>query len=225
MEAKSIEPGRGDKIRAEGMIPAVIYGKKIKSRSLSLDSLIFQKTYRQAGESALIDLKIDKEEPVKILIQDVQLDPVTGDIIHVDFMAITMSERMKADIPLKFKGESLAVKDLKGVLVTNIDELEVECLPKDLVPEIEVDISALKTFDDVIRVKDVQIPKTLTVLDNAEEAVALVIPPREEKEELPAAQAEMPEVIGKGGEKEGEGEEKKESAGTAGKGGEEKKGS
>lgn len=218
IEAQIIEAGKAHKIREAGQIPAVVYGKGSESRSLAVDFSAFNKIYGKAGESTLIDLKVVDAEPIKILIKDVQLDPVSDDIIHIDFKEVTMGEKMNVTIPLIFFGESLAVKDLNGVLITNIDELEVECLPKDLIHEIKVDISVLKTFEDAIRIKDVIVPETIAVLNSPEDAVALVSPPRVEEEEKPVSEeeGEEPEVVGKekeeGDDSAAKGEEKKEAS-------------
>ena len=221
IEAQIIEGGKAYKIREGGKIPAVVYGKGSQSRSLAVDFSSFNKVYEKAGESTLIDLKVADAEPIKILIKDVQLDPVSDDIIHIDFKEVTMGEKMNVTIPLNFIGESLAVKDLMGVLITNIDELEVECLPKDLIYEIEVDISVLKTFDDVIRIKDVVAPETIAVLNNPEDAVVLVSPPRVEEEEKPVSEEETgePEVAGKEvADEEKEQGEKKDPSASSGQG-------
>jgi len=102
---------------------------------------------------------------------------------------VKMTEKLRTEITLRFIGESAAVKELGGVLVKNLDHIKVETLPVDLVPEIPVDIARLKTFDDLIHVKDLAVPKGITVLDKEDEVVALVTPPRSE-EELAALEKE-----------------------------------
>jgi large subunit ribosomal protein L25 len=169
-------------LRKQNLIPAVLYGKEIAPQNLVVEYLPFQKVYSESGESTLIDLKVQEKEPMKVLIHDVQIDPVTKKIIHVDFWKVRMTEKIEAEIVLKFVGEAEAVKGLGGILVKNLDSLKVKCLPQDLVHEIEVDISPLKTFDDVIHVKDLKIPPEIEVLVNPEEIVAVVTPPRSEEE-------------------------------------------
>jgi large subunit ribosomal protein L25 len=170
------------KVREQAMIPAVLYGHGIKPVSLSAPYSAFEKLLDKAGESSLVDLSIDEKEPVKVLIQDYQLDPKTNQFIHVDFRQIRMDEKLHAEIEFKFIGEAPAVKELSGILVTNIDKVEVECLPSDLVHEIEVDISSLKTFEDSIHVSDIKVPSGIKVINHPEETVALVQPPRTEEE-------------------------------------------
>jgi large subunit ribosomal protein L25 len=102
--------------------------------------------------------------------------------MHADFYQVRMTEKLETEIPLRFVGESPAVKDLEGNLITEKDALEIRCLPADLVPEFEVDLSLLKTFDDVIKVADVRVPKTIEVLHDADEVIALVTAPRSDEE-------------------------------------------
>ncbi len=169
-------------IRNAGDIPAVLYGRGVASKSLTVSAGDFSKIYKKAGESTLIDLVIDDAVPTKVIIQDIQRHPLTSVIIHADLHEVKMTEKLKAEIVLSFTGESAAVKELGGVLVKSLDHLKVETLPADLVSEIMVDISSLKTFDDLIHVRDLSIPKGIAVLDKEGEVVALVTPPRSEEE-------------------------------------------
>ena len=170
------------KIRESGFIPGVLYGHNVEPISLSINYSAFEKILSKAGESSLIDLNIDKKDSVKVLVQDYQLDPKTNQFIHVDFLQIKMDEKITAEIELKFIGESPAVKELSGILVTNTDKVNVECLPGDLVHEIEVNISSLKTFDDAIHISSINPPKGIKILNNPEETVVLVQTPRTEEE-------------------------------------------
>lgn len=200
-------------LRKQGKIPAVLYGHNVKPVNLVVDYPAFEKIYREAGESTLVDLVIDDKEPVKVLIQDHQLDPRTNQFIHVDLHQIRMDEKLHTDIILEFIGESPAVKGYGGILVTNLDHVEVECLPKDLVHEIKVDLSALKTFEDSIHISDIEIPAGITILNDPEDMVALVQPPRTEKEldDLQSKPAAGTETAAPGAESEGNGEEKEAS--------------
>ncbi|MFA6254650.1 MAG: 50S ribosomal protein L25 [Patescibacteria group bacterium] len=171
-----------NQLRKQGEIPAVLYGHKIKPLNLTLDYSTFEKIFTEAGESTLIDLTIDDQKPVKVLVQDYQLDPKTNQIIHTDFHQVRMDEKLHAEIALNFINEPPAVKELSGILVTTIDSLEVECLPQDLVHEINVDLSVLKTFEDVIHIADIKIPSGLTITNNPHDVVALIQQPRTDKE-------------------------------------------
>lgn len=169
-------------LREKGMLPAVLYGSEAKPENLTIEQREFQKVFAKAGSSALVDLQIDDQSSVKILIHEPQLDPVKDLPIHVDLYKIKMTEKITTEIPLKFVGEAPAVKDLEGNLITNKDAVEVECLPGDLIPEIEVNISGLKTFDDYIYVKDLKLPETIKNLGEPEDIIVQVTPPRSEEE-------------------------------------------
>lgn len=212
--------GRADKkatdLRANGEIPANVYGGDFKNQNIAVDSLAFDKVFTVAGESSLINLAIENSEPLKVLVHEIQIDPVTMKVIHIDFYKVNMKEKIKTEIPLKQVGESPAVVDLEGSLVTNKDAIEVECLPSDLVHEIEVDISVLKTFDDVIHVSDLKVPAGIEVLDDLEEVAILVQPPRSEEElaELEEKPEEDVEAVAVEGGKPEEGEEVVEGEAT-----------
>ena len=175
-------------------IPAVLYGHGIKNQNLELDPVAFQKLLRDAGTSSLVDLQVGDGAAVKVLIHDVQRHPTKSDVIHVDFYQVKMTEKLQTEIELEVAGESPAVKEQGGILVRALDKLKVECLPADLVPSITVDISALKTFEDRIRVSDLNIPKGITILDHQDEIVATVTPPRSE-EEIAALSSEVTEDV------------------------------
>lgn len=170
-------------LRHSGSVPAVIYGHDRQPGMLTIDGASFDKVYRQVGESTLVDLVVDGGSPVKVLVQDVQLDPSTSRVKHIDFHQLRMDEMVEVDIKLKFVGEAPAVKGLGGVLVKAVPELKVKCLPVDLVHEIEVDISILKEFDIDIKVSDITLPKGITVLSpSMNEVVVTVTAPRSEAE-------------------------------------------
>lgn len=202
---------KAKELREAGFVPAVLYGKDKKPHNIQVDAKSFVKTYEKTGSSSLIDLMIDDKEAGKVLVQDVQYDPVKDNPIHIDFYAIKMDEEITTEIPLKFVGVSPAVKDLEGNFIANYDEIEVECLPVNLIPEIVVDISGLKSFDDNIKIADLQIPSTIKVLDDADQVVALVNPPRSE-EELEAMEAESAADAEKAGIEKMETEAEKEKA-------------
>jgi large subunit ribosomal protein L25 len=181
-------------LREKNLIPAVVYGHGAKNQNVAVEYIPFEKLYREAGESSLVDLVIDNEKSVKILIQEVQADPLTGRFIHIDFRQVKMTEKITAEILLKFVGEAKAVKELGGILVKTADKIKVKCLPQDLVHEIEVDLSFLNTFEDFIHIKDLKIPAGLEVLGNPNEPVVNVIPPRSE-EELKALEEKVEEKV------------------------------
>ncbi len=171
------------KIRSRGFIPAVIYGKGIKTEHLEVLYREFEKVFKKAGESTLVDLSIGGKTK-NVIIQDIQRHYLTGKFLHVDFYEVNMAEKMKAKVPLVFIGISPAIKENGGVLVEIIKEVEVECLPSDLPHQIEVDISSLKSFDDIIHVKDLKISDKVKISADGEEAVVKANPPRDVEAEL-----------------------------------------
>jgi large subunit ribosomal protein L25 len=177
----------GKKVRAlrkKGIIPAVLYGPEIKKAlPLEIDEKQFEKVYKEAGESSLITLEINKTKNL-VLIHEVAKDPLTEKPIHVDFYQPRLKEEIEARVPIVFEGESPAVKDLGGTLVKNISEVEVKALPQKLPHEIRVNIGNLKTFEDSILIKDLKLPEGVKILKDPEEIVAKVLPPEKVEEEL-----------------------------------------
>lgn len=181
-------------LRRTEKLPAVMYGHGKPSVPLTVSQREFERVFAQAGESSLIDLKIGADAPVKVLVQDVQYHPVSDRILHADFHQVDMSERIETEIALKFTGKSAAVHELGGTLVTNLEGIKVECLPSDLVHEIVVDLSVLNTFEDQIRISDLQLPAGIVSLDKSDTVIAVVTPPRTE-EELKALDSEVVESV------------------------------
>ena len=175
--------------RAAGQVPAELYGHNIPNTHLWLEVGALEKVWRQAGESSIIDLAIN-EQITPVLIYDYQKDPVSGDFLHVDFYQVKMDEEIETSIPLNFIGESSAVEAEGGILVKALSELEIACLPGDLVHEITVDISVLADFESVIKVKDLILPKGLMAKVDGEVVVAMVDRPRS-AEELAALAGEV----------------------------------
>ncbi len=169
-------------LRQIGQLPVIAYGHGTANRNLTVQGKEFTKLASAAGSSTLVDLIINTDSPVKVLIHDLQYDPLTGNITHADLLEVKMNEKLQTEIALRFTGEAPAVKELEGNLVTTKDALKVEAFPQDLLPEIEVDISRLVTFDDKITVADVKVPSTITILDDPEETLAVVTAPRSEAE-------------------------------------------
>lgn len=180
-QPRELKGRKTKKIKEQGLIPAVVYGHGFKSRSIQVLALDFKKVFKETGESSLINLEIDGAKPIKVLVHDLQRHPLKDSLQHIDFYKIKEGEKIKVETRLKFIGEALAVKELGGVLFHNLDKVEIECLPEDLIHEIEVDIFVLKTFEDIIRVKDLNVPSGVKILDEAEEMVIQVERPRQEE--------------------------------------------
>ncbi|MCW1888648.1 MAG: 50S ribosomal protein L25 [Candidatus Moranbacteria bacterium] len=181
-------------LRKEQMIPAVMYGHGVEAQSLAVPFGDFRKVYLQAGMSSLVDVNVDGKTSVKALIKDVQIDPLTMHPIHIDFHQVNMKEKMTANVPLVFIGESAAVKVLGGTLVKSLDHVEVECLPMDLPHAIEVDLSALATFDDMISIGSLKLPKGVEVLNEPEGTVATVDEPLTEDEMKKLEESQLGDV-------------------------------
>lgn len=190
----------------KGVLPVVLYGSKIKSLSLKIGLKEFIKVFEEAGESSLISLEIkNKKEKFKVLIYDVARDSLTGQPIHADFYQPILTEEVEAAVPIIFEGEPPAVKELGGTLVKEIQEIEVEALPEKLPREIKVNVERLKTFEDEILVKDLQLPEGVKIKRDPDGVVALVVPPRkEELEEVVEEKVEEPEGVEEKEEKEEE---------------------
>ena len=186
-------------LREKGVIPAVVYGAGLKPVSIQIESKQFEKVFKIGGESTIIKLKTG-EEIKNVLIHDIARDPVKDNIIHIDFYEVRMDQVITTEVPLVFEGESPAVKNLEGTLVKNLTEVEIEALPKDLPHEIKVDISILQTFDDHIKISDLKLSQGVKILEDPEEVVVLVTPPRTEEElkeleEKPAEKIEEAEAV------------------------------
>lgn len=171
----------GKKMRAAkalGQLPVVSYGHNIAPKNLWVSAFDFTKVYRTAGESTIIELQVEGEKQVNVLVHDTQLDPMSGNFTHVDLLQVRMDEEIEAHIPLEFVGEAPAVKTLGGMLLKNLDEVLVSCLPAHLPHSITVDISVLATFDDHIAAGDLKLPAKVELLSEAETIIAGVAAPR-----------------------------------------------
>jgi len=168
-------------IRAAGNIPGVVYGAGKETQPVSVRATDFEKVWKSAGESTLISLEGVGAQTL-VLIQDVTVDPLYHTPIHVDLLAVDADKPVEVDVPLVFVGVAPAEKELGGMLVKVMHELEIEALPKNLPHEIQVDISTLKTFDDQVRVADIVLPAGVTAKTGAAEVVALVQEAKEEEE-------------------------------------------
>lgn len=171
-----------NKGKKEGLIPAVIYGKGIKSESLWVNYLDFERLLKKSGESTMISLGIGENQERNVIIYETQKDPISGRFMHIDFFQVRMDEEIETEVELNYIGEAPAVKEMGGILVKNIDEVTVKCLPADLPSEIKVDISGLKTFEDHICIKDLNISPKVKIDIDEETVVALVSPPRSTEE-------------------------------------------
>ena len=187
-------------LRRAGKLPAVLYGRHIDPMPISLDLKESTRILDRLSPSALILIKMDGEQHYA-LVRDKQRNLLLGSLRHVDFLAVSLTEKVRSSVSIQLTGESPAVEELSGILVLNIEELEVEALPRALPERIVVDISGLKEIGDTIFVREISLPAGIEVLSDPDEAVVLVTQPvieeEIEKEEIEEGEAE-PEVIEKG---------------------------
>lgn len=202
-------------LRRSGKTPVVIYGGDRKPLALSVDSHDFALLYRKAGGNTIVNIDIEHTDGTKekknVLVHRVDVDAVKGNILHADLLQIKMDEKITTEIPLKFVGDSIAVMDMQGSLLTPTMEVEVQCFPGDLPHDIEVDMASLVDFEAVIHVSDLTVGEGVAILTDPEAVVAHVEAPRsdEELEELEEAVAEVEAPESEHGEEEepAEGEE------------------
>jgi large subunit ribosomal protein L25 len=194
-------------LREAGMLPAVIYGRKEESTPITVNRKVFEKLFHTAGESTVISIKGLGDEEKDALIHQVDVDPVTGVVLHADFYAIAKGQTVTVAIPIEFEGEAQAVKDGIGTLVKVIHELEIECQPRDLPKEFKVDVSKLATLEDKITIADLTLPPNAIITANPEDVIAMIAEVKEEPvEEVPATDLTAIEISEERGKKEEEGE-------------------
>lgn len=181
-DLRDVKSEKPKKIRENGFIPGIVYGPKKKNVAVKIREKDFNKVFRKAGESTLIDLKIGGKDIGKIVINDFQVDPISGKITHFDFYQVRMDKKIVAKVPIKLEGESAAVKNEGGIIAKVHDKIEIKCFPGDLVHEFVVDMSKLVKLNDAIRVKDLGISSNIEIMTGLEDVVVTITPPRSEKE-------------------------------------------
>lgn len=185
-------------LKHNGRIPAVVYGPGAKNASIDIDEKDFRKVFLTAGESSLVELTVEGEKEKRpVLINEVQKNPITGKVIHIDFFQASLKEEVEVMVPLVFEGVAPAEKDLGGTLNKNMSEIEVKALPQNLPQQIIVNVSGLLTFEDHILVSDLTLPANVTTSKKPEEIVASVLAPQKVEEELAAEIKEDVENVGK----------------------------
>lgn len=192
------------RLRRDGRLPAVVFGRGLESSSVSVDTHEFEQLRRHAGPNTLIDLSVDGGKADPVLVHGVQTSVVTRRPLHVDLFLVRMTEELIVDVPLVSEGESEAVENGGGTLLHVMENVRVRALPDHLPQSIHYSIASLATFDDLIHVSDLVIPSDATLLNDPSEVVAKVLPPRVEEEPVVAEAAE--------GEAAAEGEEAAEGA-------------
>jgi len=193
-EVRKIEGRKVKNLRKEGILPGNVYGKNIKSEAVQVVLKDFEKIYKEVGETGLLMLQVGSSEK-PVLIHNLQVNPVSDEPIHVDFLQVDLKEKVEADIPVELVGESPAEKQAIGTVVQYLNEIKVEALPTDLPEKFEVDTSVLAEVDQAIFVKDLKVDSGKVEIKTApDEIVVKVEPPqKEEVVEVPvAAEGEVP---------------------------------
>ena len=200
-------------LRREGKLPAVIYGRHTEPISINLDAHSASLALGRLSSSSLVTIELDGTE-YPALVREKQRDFIKNRILHVDFLAVSMTEMLRTYVSVHFTGVSSAVKDFNAVLVKNLEELEVECLPTDLPERIVVDISVLTRPGEGIRVRDVKVSDNIRILNDPDTMVAVATFAKVEEEVAAVPGAEVaeqaeaePEISVERGKKEGEEEE------------------
>jgi large subunit ribosomal protein L25 len=166
-------------LRRQGIIPAHLYGRGTESLALQAPAQTITSLLRTAGRNAIIDLQINGEsEPRPVVLRGVQRNPVTSELVHIDFFQISLTEKLRAEVPLVLSGEAPAVNVYGGILLQSLDHLSIEALPTEVPQQIEVDITGLETLDSALFVRDLDIPPNVEVLADRDQVVAKVAPPR-----------------------------------------------
>lgn len=183
------------RLRKEGVLPASLYGKKVKSVSLEVKEEDFSKVYKKMGETGLVELLVGSSKK-PVLIHNVQKDPVSDKIIHVDFLQVDLKQKVTTTVPIEFSGESPAEKSGIGTVVQETDEVEVEALPTDLPEKFVVDLSSLQEVDQIIKVGDLEYNKAkVEIKTPLDRTIAKVEPPQKEEVVVPTPVAEEGEKV------------------------------
>jgi large subunit ribosomal protein L25 len=194
----------GKKVRAlrrEGLTPANIYGPKVESTAVQVLTEELRHVIKTAGRNDIVYLRLDGDEPRPTFVRDIQQNPVTDAILHVDFFQISLRDKVRADVPIHLVGLSPAVDTFGGILMHGLDHVTVEALPTEVPSFLELDVSPLVEINQALHVSDLELPEDVTLLTDAEQVVAKVAPPAVEpepevEEEEEAVEGEAPEEEG-----------------------------
>jgi large subunit ribosomal protein L25 len=193
-------------LRREGVVPCVVYGRADPMNIQGPELDVARAIVRAGGQ--LITLRVEGEDEGRmVLARELQRDVISGQLLHADFLEVDITERIQVSVSLVLRGEPSLVEANEAVLLQALNEVEIECLPTDILQSIEVDVSGLADFDDAVHVRDLRLPDTIEVLTPGDEMIARLEPIEEEEEEEEEALFEVAgpgevEVIGRGAEEE-----------------------
>lgn len=199
VEPREIAGKQVSQLRRDGWIPGIIYGRKTP-QSVQMEQKALRRALRTVGTTHLVDIQLDGK-PRTVLIREIQQHATRGDILHVDFMEVDMSAKLRTSAELVTVGQALPEAEGLGAVTLMLREIEIECYPDDMVASIDVDLSAIKTPDDVIHVRDLAIPQGIEVLTDPDMVVTsfeYVGAEEVEAVEEEAVEAEAVEVIARG---------------------------
>src|SRR3990172_1373928 len=184
-------------LRRQGLTPANIYGQRVDSQAVQVPTDELKHVLKTAGRNEIVYLRLDGDEPRPTFVREIQKNPVTDIILHVDFNQISLKEKVKADVPIHLVGLSPAVDTFGGILMHGLDHVSVEALPTEVPSFLELDVSSLVEINQALHVSDLELPEDVTLLTDAEQVVAKVAPPAveivEEVAEEEAVEGEVPE--------------------------------
>jgi large subunit ribosomal protein L25 len=175
-------------LRGDGVLPAVVYGRGHDSTMIQLDAHEFDLLRRRTGRNVLVDLSLDGGKATPVLLQNVQEHPVSRRPLHADFLVVAMTEEMTVDVSIATVGQSSAVERLGGILLLMRESVQARALPDNLPSSLELDVTPLESFDEVLHVSDLQVPDGVTVITDPGESLARVQAPRVEEAAVPAVE-------------------------------------
>ena len=201
-EERSVTGKQVKRLRQQGLVPAVLYGHNVESVPVQVKRDDLVQLIRMGGRTAIVHLKMGRKRPISVAIKGMHVDPLSGQLLHVDFYRVAAGEKLKMQVPLHFVGEAPVVKVHEVAIVRAVDQVEVECYPKDLPSFIPVDLTGLNDLGTSIRVSDLEPPPNVTILSPGDEMIVSVAAARREA----AEEAENAEAVEETGEQAGEGE-------------------
>lgn len=192
VEKRKLIGGKVKTLRREGLLPANIYGKGIKSLSVQAETRAVEKIFDEVGETGLVNLKVKGEKQDRpVLFHNPQFHPVNDSLLHIDFYQVDLTQKVSAEVSIETTGQSPAVDQGKGILVQFLNEIEVEALPADLPERFIIDLSKLEKVDDTITIADLKVDAKVKINAEKDQVVAKITAQQEEVEEAPPETEEV----------------------------------
>ena len=209
LERRDLTGKKVRSLRRQGIIPVHVYGAAIEPASLQVDERSLNRLLPSVGSNIPVSVEYDGQDSENIcFVREVQRHPVSDAVIHVDFMRVDVSRAVSAEVPLTLTGTSVAVSQMAGTLLQSVQSLLIEALPMNMPAEIVVDISVLNALDSTLSVSDIDVPGDVTVLNDPNDTVIRVAPPRLETLEDDVAAEDGEPSEGDAAEAEGGAEER-----------------